>query len=104
MASAEESTYEVSHVSAVVEQIRELTKKARQAGIQSEFVGAIEAIMEELKMRPLKWGDPEYHPKKPGSCVCHGIRDPLFVQYAVYEPERKVLLLKIKPLPSSPLA
>jgi hypothetical protein len=104
MAAGGHPTYEVDHLPQVVRQIGELNKKAIAAGIKSEYVAALENMVAKLQNEPVEWGDPEWHPKKAGSSVRHGISDLLFVQYAVFELERKVLILKIKAMPSSPLA
>jgi hypothetical protein len=65
---------------------------------------ALKTILDKLQTEPLTWGDPEYHPRKKGSLDCHEVCSPLVVRYVVFEPEHKVLILRIDPLPATPLA
>jgi hypothetical protein len=60
--------------------------------------------MDHLENRPLEWGDPEYHTKQPGGLVCHGIIDPLFVRFVVYEAQKVVVIINLTPLATSPLS
>jgi hypothetical protein len=98
------SSYTIGHVPQIPSVIRELEQRSIAAGMHREYVAALRKIIDKLQNEPLQWGDPEYDFNKPGACVCHGICDPLFVQYAVFEEERTVIIMKIKPLPPSELA
>jgi hypothetical protein len=60
-------------------------------------------MVRRLESEPQVWGDPERRLNHPGGKVYHALAPPLFVLYAVYEQERLVCILDIKPLPSSPL-
>jgi hypothetical protein len=102
MASGEE-TFEISQLQEVTQSLRELGKKAEERGIKREFRDSLKTIMLELQTNPLEWGDPEYHPHKKGSTVCHKICGPLFIQYVVFEIEKKVMILKVIPFPKSSL-
>jgi len=102
--AAEEPIFAVSQIAAVTRRIRALGKLARHLGIENEFLADLTTIAVKLQTEPVAWGEPEYHPKKEGSVVCHGIAGALFVQFAVFEPERKVTILRVKPLPGSPLS
>lgn len=104
MVSDNGTHYELSQTAEVTKQIKELGRKARKLGIKNRFVDALKTISRMLQSAPMQWGDPEWHPKRKGDCVCHASCSPLFVRYVVFEPERKVMLLKVQPLPKSPLA
>ena len=39
----------------------------------------------------------------PGAVMYHGVYGPLFVQYAIFEPEKIVVMLKVIPMPNTPL-
>lgn len=103
MAAKEGLLYRVARTSPVNEQIRALAKKAVSAGIDQEFFRAMREVVEQLQTRPLEWGDPERRTRKKGGWVCHGVRPPVIVYYVVYEPERAVCILRVRPLPGSPL-
>jgi hypothetical protein len=93
--------YRVDRLVAVTEQIHELAAKAAAKGRQPEFVETLKSILAELTKKPLEWGDPEYRTRKRGGIVCHRARPPLFVQFAVFEEERVVMILKLRGLPGS---
>lgn len=95
--------YKVELVGPVKEQSRILAARATAAGIGREYLQAWYAILKELRTRPLEWGDPEWNTRKKGGTVCRGTMWPLVVQFVVYEPERYVCILKIRPMPRSPL-
>lgn len=93
-----EPHYRVSRLHPVMEKIRDLDTRAKAAGIRDTYVAALETMMAKLQTEPLTWGDPLYHPKQPGSVICQAAVNPLVVQYAVYEPEREVVILQILPM------
>jgi hypothetical protein len=103
MAAGGEELYEVSQMPQVKAAMLELGKKAARLGIQNEYLEALNAISTKLQTDPLGWGD-EYKPRQEGSLVCHAICAPLFVRYVIFEPERKVMILTLKPMPPSLLA
>lgn len=99
-----ESDYRVDQLNKVKEQVRALAKKAKSLGILDAIRQTLETIIEQLRTRPLEWGDPERRTRKKGGYVYHGLLPPLFVRYVVFEPERAVCILQIRALPRSPLA
>jgi hypothetical protein len=96
--------FQLDAMPTAMRQLRELTRNAIESGFAKLLTGALQEMMQKLRTDPTNWGDPEYHPKKQGSCVYHRACDPLFVKYVVYEPERVVLVLEVRPLPKSPSA
>jgi hypothetical protein len=96
--------YRLDAMPAARRQLRELSINAIESGFAKLLTGALQEMMQKLQTDPINWGDPEYHPKKQGSCVYHRACDPLFVKYVVYEPERVVLVLEVRRLPKSPSA
>jgi hypothetical protein len=101
MTEDEANKYTIDRLPAVSGQIRDLASRAAAKGQQREFLEILKSIVKELTNKPLAWGDPEYRTRKKGGFVCHGTRPPLFVQFAVFEEERKVMILKIRALPGS---
>jgi hypothetical protein len=104
MADNGQSHYTVDRVPKVTEQIRQLGQRAAVLGITGELVAALHAIVRKLERKPHTWGEPIYHTQLLGGMVRQAIQSPLHVRYAVYEAQRAVLILDLKPLPSHPLA
>jgi mRNA-degrading endonuclease RelE of RelBE toxin-antitoxin system len=95
--------YDLRQLPAATEQIKKLGKKAAKKGLKEEFLNALKSILEELQAEPKEAGDPLHRLHKPGALMYHGVFGPLFVQYAVFEQENIVLILKVIAMPSSPL-
>ncbi len=104
MTDDDPDAYEINRIPSVNAQIRRLAIHATEKGRLSDFFAALKGVLTELTERPLDWGDPEYHTRKKGGIVCHGTRSPLFVQYAVFEEERLVIILKINAISGTYLA
>jgi hypothetical protein len=104
MASKGKPPYRVDPTGPFKEQMHDLLAKAAAHGQRQKVVRALKAIARELQTRPLDWGDPERRTRKKGGHVYHGIKPPLVVQYAVYEPKKVVWLLNVRAIPGSPLA
>ncbi len=96
--------YRLDRLRKVDEQLQALALKADSLGMHEAFFQALKTVIEHLRTRPLDWGDPERKTRKQGGIVCHGILDPLFVKYVVYETERAVCILQINALPRTPFA
>ena len=101
MSSNGNTIYELRHMPAVGQQIKDLAKRAAVRGRKAEFVSALKAVLAKLQTEPSKWGDPEYNLHKTGGCVYHGILDLLIAKYAVFEHEKIVLLMNIRLLPDA---
>ena len=101
MASGESGKFKVDRLPHVSRQIRQLGEKAKAYGVLTEFLNVLKENLGILGDEPLKWGDPEYHPIAKGSTVCHGVLDPLLVQFAVFELEHKVMIMQVKVIPNS---
>jgi hypothetical protein len=95
--------YQVDRVPQVDEQIQALAKKAVTRSAKQQLVAALKTALEQLRTRPLDWGDPERRTRKKGGVICHGICTPIFVRYVVFEAERVVMILTVDPLPGSGL-
>jgi len=61
---------------------------------------ALREVLDACQNRPLEWGDPLRKTKHEGGVVCRGICQPLIVEYAVFEKERSVIILKVSPFPN----
>ena len=97
--------YKVDFLPAVKEAMLDLAARAAATGIREDYVQAWRSIIDQLRTRPLEWGDPDWGTRKPGGIVYHGLLRPLLhVQYVVFEAERYVCILNINPLSHSPLA
>jgi len=94
------SSFEIDRLPTVDDQIRELARRAKAAGLLDEFLGSMRRIVFELRQSPLTWGDPLYHTNKAGGVVFRGITKLVVVQYVVYEEEHVVYLLRIGPVSS----
>jgi hypothetical protein len=95
--------YDLRQVPAATEQIKTLGKRAVKKGLKGEFLNALRSILEKLQAEPKEAGDPLHRLHKPGGLMFHGVFGPLFLQYAVFEQENVVVILKVIPMPSSPL-
>jgi len=103
MASAAGGSFQVDRIPRVDEQLRELGRRAKAAGIRPQLIEALNEVTQRLATAPQDWGDPEYNTKLPGGVVYHGIYPPLILQYVVYEAQRWVCIVNVKALPGSPL-
>jgi hypothetical protein len=104
MADNGQSLYTVDRLAKVADQIRQLGQRAAALGITAELVGALRAIVHKLETKPHTWGEPRHHTQLVGGLVREAIQAPLRVHYVVYEVQRAVLILNLRPLPSHPLA
>jgi hypothetical protein len=86
------------------QQMHDLLAKAAARNEGEKVRGVLEAIVSELETRPHDWGDPVHRTRKEGGQVYRGIKSPLIVRYAVFEPANLVWLLDVRALPNSPLA
>src|SRR5438105_5007703 len=104
MASPEESHYRVTPTPPAERQIADLAAQAASPSERQRIMDAWDAIFEQLKTRPLDWGDPEYRTHKEGGWVYHGISSPLIARYAAFEAEKVVFLFNVRALSGSPPA
>jgi hypothetical protein len=98
------SLYRVDPTGPAKQQMRDLLAKAVARNEGEKVRGALEAIVSELETQPHGWGDPLHRTRKEGGQVYRGIKPPLVVRYAVFEPEKVVWLLDVRALPNTPLA
>jgi hypothetical protein len=91
-------TYRVARMPHVAKQMRDLAKKAALLGIKAELIAALESLDEQLRSSPLALGNPVHRTKKRGGVVCVGVIEPISVRFAVFESEKAVFLLDVKPL------
>ncbi len=103
MSSNGRPPYQLRPLPRATDQIKVLSEKAIQEGAKKLFVDALKKLSTALETEPKESGDPERSLKKPGGTLFHAVFGPLFVQYAVYEHERTVLILKVLPMPGSAL-
>lgn len=98
---AESATpYHLSYLPHVKSQLIELMANARDMQTRRELAALMRQIVKELHSNPREWGEAKYDTKNPGGTVYLGIRMPIIVQYVVYEHQRQVIVLQIKPFPT----
>jgi hypothetical protein len=95
--------FKVDRMPAVNQQIHELSDRALTCRIHGGYVDALKAMLNHLEERPLEWGDPTNRTKLPGGIILHGTVWPLSVRFAVYDAQKVVIIIEIKPLPNTPL-
>jgi hypothetical protein len=95
--------FRLSVSQAVLDQVRDLARRAYQLGVGSEFRKAMEFIADRLARDPLGWGDPNYRLRRLGLLKCRGSRSFLHVHYAVDELRRIVYVTDLRPSPGSRL-
>jgi hypothetical protein len=94
----ETPSYRVARLPRVAQQIRALAKAAAPLGIKEKLIAALEYLDEQLHSSPLVLGNPIHSTKKEGGVVCVGVIEPIAVRFAVFETEKVVFLLDVKPL------
>lgn len=99
----ESAPYELGENAQATNDLKRLRELALERGLRHEFLSALTTIVHKLQQDPIAWGDPEYHLKKEGGCIFHAACNPLFVRYAVFELEKKVMLLRVAALSMSEL-
>lgn len=104
MASGGEFPYRLEETPKFMQQLRELSKKAQKRGLARQLADALQELVDRLQTAPAQWGDPEWPPKKEGSCVYHRVVGSLWVKYVVFENEKLVGLLDVRAMPRSSLA
>jgi hypothetical protein len=95
--------YDLRQLPQAREQIKKLGKQAVQKGLKPIYVNALKLILQKLQSNPQESGDPVYRLHKVGGLMYQGVFGPLFVQYAVFEQERIVLISRVIPMPNSAL-
>ena len=80
------------------QQARDLLRRADALGIRNSLVTALKTIHEELQITPQTFGDPAHRTRKQGGRVFGAVVEPVHIRYAVFEQEKKVFLLDVKPL------
>ena len=95
MASASDR-FTVTRICQVERQINELVKNASTKYERRRILAILQAVVSRLEQDPTNFGDPIYSTKKRGGKVFYGHVWPVSVQYAVYEAERVVCLLKVQ--------
>jgi hypothetical protein len=90
--------FTVDRLPVVNEQIRKGAELADVHGSRKEYLEALRTMLQELQSHPIEWGEPRYNTKKQGGVVCQRIHRLLIVHYAVYQDERRVLILDLQVL------
>lgn len=80
------------------EQVRDLLHQSASLGIRNELIEALKEVSTQLRREPTKLGDPVHRTRKQGGMVYTLVVEPVFARYAVFESEKVVFLLDVKPL------
>ena len=96
--------FEVGWTAAARQQARDLLVRAKAVGYWEEISQALREVRNNLESDPIQWGDPLHQTKLPGGLVCRGSAPPLYVQFAVYEQQRAVVVYRVAIAPYHPLA
>jgi hypothetical protein len=91
--------FRVAYFPHVRRQIDDLTARTAQAGIRTKFLARLRATIERLQFRPWKIGEPVHRTRFPGGVVYKAARSPFIIEFALYERERLVLILNVRPFP-----
>jgi hypothetical protein len=95
--------FEVVRSEAIRQRLRHWGTLARTRGRLAEFASLISWAEEQLRNRPLEWGDPLYRLRQLNLPIYRGIRGYLVVEYGVKEDERLVFIKDYRLLPGNPL-
>ena len=90
--------FRVARMPRVVQQMRDLAKRAASFGIKAELIAAFESLDRQLRSAPMALGEPVHKTKKRGGLVCVGVIEPISVRFAVFKREKVVFLLDVHPL------
>ena len=93
--------YQITPVPNVKEQLRRHAQQAVLKGKEATVALALRHIMRRLEIDPASFGEPAYRTRKPGGLVYKVVHRPFSATYAVYEPEKVVLLIDVSPMPRS---
>lgn len=95
--------YRVDQTSQARDDLRRLAQRAKSARIGLAYLHALRDVLARLESAPSHWGDPEHRTKQAGGVVYRGLRTPLLIQYVVYEAEKIVIVLSVRPVPGTAL-
>ena len=80
------------------QQTRDLLQKAFSLGFRDELITTLKTSHDELRSAPEALGDPAHRTRKQGGRVYGAVVEPIYIRYAVFEHEKMVFLLDVKPL------
>lgn len=80
------------------QQVRDLIVRADAIGFRNDLIDALKSIADQLRTEPTKGADPAHRTRKKGGMVYGLVVEPIFVRFAVFEAEKTVFLLDVKPL------
>jgi hypothetical protein len=89
--------FKVDSMARAADETEALYERAQTVGRGDELMATLRHIFRRLKQDPAQFGDPQIKTLLPGGMICHAIHDGLYVRFAVYENERVVLILSVRP-------
>jgi hypothetical protein len=84
----------VGRLANVEHEIKEIVQSLSYRHQRKTILDLLEFAYQKLRNSPTTFGDPLYS-KKYGGVVYHRVLRPLAIRYVVFEPERRVCILKI---------
>jgi hypothetical protein len=103
MASNAQPPFFISMFDADRDRLRLWAVRAAALGIGEDFRRALTTIVDGLQTDPLNFGDPLFNYQHMGAVLCHAMRWPLRVHYAVDETHRTVFVQRFSVVPVPPL-
>jgi hypothetical protein len=100
---ADDAPFRVSNVARANAALAALATRAIELGVRERLADCLRRIQEELRARPLDWGEPKYRLRGAGLVMCVGFHDRISVTYGVHEQNRLVFVQSFEAQPGHPL-
>lgn len=80
------------------QQVRELLFRATSVEFRNKLIDVLRTVADNLRTAPAVVGDPLHKTRKKGGMVYGAVVQQVFIRFAVFEAEKAVFLLEVKPL------
>jgi len=90
--------HRISMAAGVADVIKDLTRRAIEAGIEARVLAALKVIGQRLESEPARFGEALFHLEAARLQVRMGIENPLVVYYALHQDQPWVFVQRIHPL------
>ena len=104
MPQKENNPWRVSYSAQLIDQLTLCFERAMRFGLDQELFDALTYIYENLRIRPLEWGDPLHQLKHLNLLICHRLYEMIYITYGVHEKEHTVFIQHIRLIPGHPLS
>ena len=96
--------FRVSYSAAMLAEVKRLFIRAREVGLDKEFLAALAKVHDALEQQPLDFGDPAFGLHFAKIRIRHEIVRPILVYWGVHEESSTVYLKSIELWPGLPEA